>query len=141
MESNEIQYPPFACPLRCLDASKPAKVKEPFLVYHILKPNEIMYHAIHSDNKFRASGVLVMNWQNSLMLDSTARLFKDPKEARKARLPVILVGYHYMFEYDLKSKKPKLMLSLKEASKLNICNSLICCFFVHIENYNLSYDT
>ena len=131
MESNEIHYPPFACPLRCFDASKPVDVQEPFLVYHFLKSHEVMYRDVHPDNKSRASGVLVINWQDSLKLDSTAKLFKDQREARKARLPVILVGYRHFLDFDLRMKKPKLVLSLKEASEPIISNYLFCSICVH----------
>ena len=133
MESNDVHYPPFACPLRCFDASKPVDVQEPFLVYHFLKSYESMYRAVHPDNKSRASGILVINWQDSLKLDSTARLFKDQKEARKVRLPVILVGYHYFLDYDFTVKKPnfKVVLSLKEASELIISNCFFCSICVH----------
>ena len=122
MESNEVHYPPFGCPLRCVEASKPAagNMKQPFLVYHILKANDTnkdLYQAIHPENRLRASGVVLMNFQDSLWLDK--RFFKDRNEAKSFQLPLIVVAFRPFFEFDLLgNKKPDITLFLKVASEL-----------------------
>ena len=112
LDSTDVQFPPFAQTLQCVDAKEKTDLDPPYLAYYFLTRSETwkdVSFAVHKNEHSESCGVVVVNSTQSPTPER--HFYEDKKAAKKFLVPMITIGFFPAVERFLKTGEVTLFLT------------------------------